>query len=537
MKRIVILLSCILSFLNVGAQQQEYIRLITDKDCYLAGEELWLKVCVSDKDNQPMDISKVAYIEVSDTEQVYAQAKIDLNNGWGSGRIQLPRTMPSGTFQLTAYTRYLRNWGEEAFNRQLIAVVNTLQSSDKDRVEWTDSLPSLPVATSSKLSSDKQTYNKRSKVVLSWKDLPSDAFGWTLSVVRKDYALGGVPQPASYTPVSQPQAFPWIAECEGHIVQATLTNPTVQTRTTRMGCVGKDIRMFEGKVSKEGKDYFFYTYGINNMQDIAFDAVLVNPEEKVRLDIVTPFAEIKAKELPILPLYSQEKALLERSVMMQVHTLVPDSSNSQSVARALHNFTPYITYKLDEWTRFNSVRETFIEFIPGIRSIKRGNTHIIQVFSEETGQFSYFKSLVLIDGVPIDNHEQALDYDARLLEYIHQYRGSYAFSGQIYDGIVSMTTYKGALNGLRLEENASLFAYEFPQKGIGFPMKDYSDEAEKASRVPDFRHTLYWNPSLEKDSHTVEFYTSDLKGTYQATLRGFTEKGAFWEEKVDFIVE
>ena len=81
MKRIVILLSCILSFLNVGAQQQEYIRLLTDKDCYLAGEELWLKVCVSDKDNQPMDISKVAYIEVSDTEQVYAQAKIDLNNG------------------------------------------------------------------------------------------------------------------------------------------------------------------------------------------------------------------------------------------------------------------------------------------------------------------------------------------------------------------------------------------------------------------------------------------------------------------------
>ena len=145
--------------------------------------------------------------------------------------------------------------------------------------------------------------------------------------------------------------------------------------------------------------------------------------------------------------------------------------------------------------------------------------------------------MVLIDGVPIDNHEQALDYDARLLEYIHQYRGSYAFSGQIYDGIVSMTTYKGALNGLRLEENASLFAYEFPQKGSGFPMKDYSDEAEKASRVPDFRHTLYWNPSLEKDSHTVEFYTSDLKGTYQATLRGFTEKGAFWEEKVDFIVE
>ena len=55
--------------------------------------------------------------------------------------------------------------------------------------------------------------------------------------------------------------------------------------------------------------------------------------------------------------------------------------------------------------------------------------------------------------------------------------------------------------------------------------------------IPDFRHTLYWNPSIGSNSRTIEFYTSDLTGTYQAILRGFTEKGAIWEEKIDFVVE
>ncbi len=537
MKKTIAFIIYLLASMSMVAQQQEYIRLITDKECYLAGEDLWMKVCVSDANNQPMKISKVAYIEVSDEKQVYAQAKIDLTDGWGSGRIRLPRTMHSGTFLITAYTRYLRNWGEDAFCHQLIAVVNTLQASDEDCIAWIDSLPSLPTSISNKLSSDKQMYGKRSKVVLSWEEVPTDVFGLTLSVVRKDFALGGILQSTSYVPINHPQTFPWIAEIEGHIVHAALTDSTIQTQTSRLACVGKEIRMFEGKPVEDGSEYYFYTHGVNNMQDIVLDVVLKNETDKARLNIVTPFAESKAKQLPSIPLYSSEQNLLERSVMMQVYTLVPDTTNSLSVASSLYNFTPSNSYKLDEWTRFNSVRETFIEFIPGIRSIKQGNENVIQTFSREIGNFGKFKSLVLIDGVPIENHQQALDFDARLLEYIHQYQGSYIFGGQVYDGIVSMVTYKGNLNGLRLEENASLYAYEFPQKGICFPMKDYSDEAKITSRIPDFRHTLYWNPSIGSNSRTIEFYTSDLTGTYQAILRGFTENGAIWEEKIDFVVE
>ena len=63
------------------------------------------------------------------------------------------------------------------------------------------------------------------------------------------------------------------------------------------------------------------------------------------------------------------------------------------------------------------------------------------------------------------------------------------------------------------------------------------DEEQKASRMPDFRHTLYWNPNLNQESGSIDFYTSDMKGTYIATLKGWTIKGGSWEEKVQFIVK
>lgn len=536
MKRIVSFIFYIFATFIAIAQEQEYIHLTTDKDCYLAGEDLWLKICVSDKDNLPLDISKVAYIEVGDPQQVYAQAKIDLTNGMGNGRIRLPRTMHSGTFQLTAYTRYMRNWGEEAYHRKLIAVINTLQSSEDDQIVWTDSLSETTAFTSQKLSTDQKKYHQRSRVSLSWKDMPINAFGLSLSVVRKDYILGPIPVPILPTDVGPTIAHFWVPESEGHIISAKTVQEKVALRASRLGCVGKDIRLFEGKEEANGI-YSYYTHGIYNQQDIAIDAVVKHPTDKARMEIVSPFINIQPKSLPTLQLYSREESLQERSVNMQIQALWPDSIHNASLIESLYHFTPDISYNLDEWTRFSSVRETLVEFVMGIHVTKRNGETLMQLLKEDTKKFSNFKALVLIDGVPIENHEQALDFDARLLHYIHQYQGGYTFGGQVYDGIISMITHKGTLNGLRLAENSTLLTYEFPQKNRVFLAPVYETDEQKTSRMPDSRHTLYWHPYLNQESGSLEFYTSDMKGTYVVTLTGYTSQGGKWEEKMEFIVQ
>ena len=100
------------------AQQAELMRIYTDKDCYLAGEELWVELSVDDEAYPGNVMSRVAYVEICDTAQVRAQGKIALTDGRGWARIQLPSTMHSGMYQITAYTRYMRNLRSDSFPRK-----------------------------------------------------------------------------------------------------------------------------------------------------------------------------------------------------------------------------------------------------------------------------------------------------------------------------------------------------------------------------------------------------------------------------------
>lgn len=63
MKRIISIIIGLISVLGLQAQVTECMRIYTDKDNYLAGEDLWIKVCVMDSAEAPF--SKVAYVEIS----------------------------------------------------------------------------------------------------------------------------------------------------------------------------------------------------------------------------------------------------------------------------------------------------------------------------------------------------------------------------------------------------------------------------------------------------------------------------------------
>lgn len=55
--------------------------------------------------------------------------------------------------------------------------------------------------------------------------------------------------------------------------------------------------------------------------------------------------------------------------------------------------------------------------------------------------------------------------------------------------------------------------------------KRYDDN--KNDRTPDFRYQLLWLPELQltDTQNKISFYTSDVPGTYEISLEGFTEDG------------
>jgi hypothetical protein len=102
----------------------------TDKNFYLAGELLWFKIYnVDGALYQPVDLSKVAYVEILDKEnKPVMQAKIELSKGKGNGSFYLPVSINSGNYKLRAYTNWMKNFSAAYYFEKPVTIVNTLKT-------------------------------------------------------------------------------------------------------------------------------------------------------------------------------------------------------------------------------------------------------------------------------------------------------------------------------------------------------------------------------------------------------------------------
>lgn len=535
MRRILFLLFLNPYCLFAMTQSDDLMTVYTDKDNYLAGEELWVKVVLNEGVLSGNELSRVAYVEICDTSQVCVQGKISLVDGVGWASVRLPQTMHSGVYQLTAYTRYMRNLSEECFPRKYLAILNTLAVSEDDDwgVRETSVTDEVEKFDSGMLKGDKASYGFREKVSLTWSSRLADAKDLTLSVVRKDCSVI-LPEQETALP-SFTGGERWLPECEGHIVSGRMEGKDFPERIlAQMSCVGKEMRVFEG-MKDDGGDFLFYTHGVTGKQDVVLSAIS-NEGKAYRMELLTPFAEHLPGRLPVMKCQYEDSVLIERSVALQLMQAMPKTDLPKDVENVIYGQLPSKTYNLDEYVRFNTVQECIVEFVMGVAVDREGGKKVIRMLQEDRDDYNMFPVLVLVDGVAFYNHSEVLEYNAHQVQYIHQYRGNYVLGEAFYGGILSLITHRGTMPDMRINSDMQMFTYEFPQDRPCFDAPLYEDEESRLSRRPDFRHTLYWDP-LVKGKDGVEFYTSDLEGTYIATLQGIWKDGRKVEVKWEFEVK
>ncbi|HZY81230.1 MAG TPA: hypothetical protein VFE50_17020 [Cyclobacteriaceae bacterium] len=125
--------SVLTKFLNYRKDVlQEKLFVHADRDVYLTGETMWLKIyAVEASFHTPSDISKVAYVEIVDKDnQSLVREKISLVNGIGAGSVFLPASISSGTYLLRAYTNWMQNFSADVYFRKPITVVNSFVKLD-----------------------------------------------------------------------------------------------------------------------------------------------------------------------------------------------------------------------------------------------------------------------------------------------------------------------------------------------------------------------------------------------------------------------
>ena len=372
----------------------------TDRTWYLAGE--LMKVSIT------ADNALIVYAELCDTDGLAAGAAVTLNNGEGTGIIELPSDLHSGYYVLSVYTR-----DNAKVSSQLVAIVNPLRKSKDDDIQW----------------------------------VPDDSC-WVLA--------DGMVESPSVKAVD-------LRETGCHIIKARIKN-VYDGNTFRgsqiypsLSIVGKQIHYFEGNMVNDSIA-IFNTYGVHGKQPLVLSATS-STGISLPVELISPFAALLPTKLPHLIFHYKRSEVEARSIDMQRRRTVTSSFGYEDTA---FGTKPDLTYNLDEYRQFHTVREVLLEYVKSVSKKKIDGISRLLVRNEQEHYDSFWPSLVLIDGMPVLDVERLLDYDARRIHYINIYGSQYTFGNGLYNGILSFVSRSGQLTNYPIEPNMQYLEYEFP---------------------------------------------------------------------------
>jgi len=116
---------------------QEKVYLHLDKQTYNVGENIWFKVYLVDATNhKPSTHSNILIVELVNSFGKTSMTRLlKLSNGFTMGDFKIYDTVPSGLYEVRAYTSWMRNFGDDYFFKRQIEILNPEYSSQLYRDE------------------------------------------------------------------------------------------------------------------------------------------------------------------------------------------------------------------------------------------------------------------------------------------------------------------------------------------------------------------------------------------------------------------
>lgn len=283
-------------------------------------------------------------------------------------------------------------------------------------------------------------------------------------------------------------------------------------------------------VDPEGDFYMEVPFRINNDRVLFFiDNDSLNKDQ---ITLNSPFAfnyPVSQKVYPNIDYMLKEhveslNANIQISQIYRKYNFINGLAiDNQNVTTGFYG-TPDQVYLLDNYTRFETVEDLFIEYIRFAYIKTKNKKRKFYVLNEAESQV---EAMVTIDGVPIFNSEDVLNFDPLKVEKISMVNNFYYLGDIGYSGLLNFTTYNGDFANQEFPGDIVELAYDAIQSPREFYSPNYAVNGDLLTRIPDFRNTLYWNPdfTINGNIQQLEFYASDDPGLYQIQIEGLTRDG------------
>jgi hypothetical protein len=548
--------SGILSIQTIKRQEEstrnlcaERIYMHTDRDIYIAGENLFFKLYLYDEVSQKIsDKSKFAYIIICDSKNnQFFQQSINLSAGISYGCIVLPDTLETGNYQIIAYTNWMRNFGDSTFFQKQLIIANRFDENPANAMPEIKNTEEYSRKTENNnfltLATEKVFYHQREKVKLVF-SLPKD--------INANVSISVSEQPPekynNKTFVETISSWnlnianshfnrticEYLREDKGFIISGFVINtPSVSGITVTLSTPDTIANLKYSITDASGRflfqlDDFYYNkelYITLPEQDIRTESTLI-------LDNKYDFYPNSVQ--PGTFMSDRLKKFINKS---QTITTINKTCKIQSVSNSLETglggirrilyYKPDYRVFLSDYVPLNNFNEIVREILPYVRLRKSNNIYEIDLIDSENK--THLKNpAIFINGVLGNNINNFINYGSDKIYMIETVCHKRVFGSLEFNGILSIRTSADVKNDIFFNQQSLHLPPVSFQNKYYYYTPEYSSREKIISRIPDFRQLLYWNPSVEINAGQllpIEFYTSDNKGSYVIDVEGITSDG------------
>jgi hypothetical protein len=537
----------------------EKIYLQTDRDVYIAGEELFF-TCYRFDTNVPKDWtgSKFAYLVLrNEKNSLINGICLKLENNRFSGSLYLPDTLSSGWYQLVSYTNYMRNAGEKSFFSREILIVNrfdkdfsglypNLPATDTTLYRGASVLPDNGTKSLVSLTPEKKVYSKREKIRVS-----IDALGLKtdeiahISISVREKIPKTIDNRLENSVLKQnPTGFPetnatcqYLPEINGIILGGHVLNDDNQPISSTSVFLSTPDTISNLQFTKTNNtgafrfllsDYYNEKKLILTLPDLTKGRIELDD----KYDLKEPyqpsglFADTVLKDYLIR---SQEIVQIQKTYKMEMAEELREKTSVDPTIPMAYPPLQDPVYPSD-FVSLPDFVEISREILPLLKTRKHGGKYDARMLNQTNFQFFNKDPLIFLDGVPINNIEQIIGLGTKNIHKIETLGAERYDGGRFYAGILAVFSIGNEINNIVWKTPMLGTTYEQFHPSSVFVAPVYS----KASKMPDFRQLLYWEPSITlkaNEKKYVEFQASDNMGEFEITAEGVTNNGKLIKTK------
>lgn len=532
----------------------EKIYLHTDREIYVGGECVFFKAYLYDDGLRKLPgKSNIAYIILFNKDNnPVVKASIEISGGMSWGTLQLPDTLATGFYQIFAYTNWMRNFGQSSFFHKRLFIANRfdedLATLQPDICKTDESGGNAEKKSPLIITTDQRSYQHREKVRMKL-SLPADCRGnISISVAEKlpgkfsnntlaenFMTSDGIDIDNHAKSSVQPKLCKYLMEDKGLIISGYVNNPHyVEGIIVTLSTPDTIANLAYSATNASGKFYFqlgkyYYDKDLYISipdKNIESESTLI-PDDKYSLNITTDQTHTNIPDqLKVFIKKNQTIAAINKAY--NIPTFQEDIDSVSGVTIRKVYYKPDYRILPEDYIPLNNFTEIVREILPFIRLRKNENSIGLEILDAEKKTFLKDPGIFL-NGMLINDINPIINFGSDKITRIEAVCNSRVFGSLNFNGILSVFTVPDVISDIHYNPKA----LHLPPVGLlnrsHFIFPDYSAGERKNSRFPDFRQTLYWNPSVEINGDrtlSFEFFTSDNKGTYAINVEGITSDGS-----------